>query len=163
MLLLSRAISIGEYVSLGDCEGKIRKITVLYTIIDGREKVCTIPNRIFLSKIKSSIKEPTYAKYRLRIWGFEDLEVAENILVKLSSRLQEVLKGFSAIPGESRLSIEEYSPDAVAVTLLIPVSGYYLEPEKASFLMRELASILKEQGYPFNIALEKDRSSKRWR
>ncbi|MEB3846905.1 MAG: mechanosensitive ion channel [Desulfurococcales archaeon] len=162
-ILLSRAVSIGEYVSLGECEGKIRKITVLYTIIDTPERTCTIPNRLFLSKAKTSVKEPVYAGFRIRIWGFEDLEIAEGILVKLSSRLQEALRGISAIPGESRLVIEEYSPDAVAITLLIPVAGYRLEPEKASFLMRELASILKEQGYPFNITVERDRAGKRWK
>ncbi len=162
-ILLSRAISVGEYVTLEDCEGKVRKVTVLYTIIDGPEKMCTIPNRIFLSKIKSALKEPSYARFRIRIWGFEDVEVAESLLSKVSGGLQEALRGVTAIPGGSRLVVEEYSPDAIAVTLLVPISGHRIQPEKLSFLMRELASILKEQGYPFNITVERDVTVRRWR
>ncbi|MCE4622745.1 MAG: mechanosensitive ion channel [Desulfurococcales archaeon] len=163
-ILLTQAVTVGEYIALEGCEGKVRKITVLYTIIDGYNKVCTIPNRVFLSKLKSTIKEPVYAKFRVRIWGFEDVDVAEDITAKLKERLYDIAGSVTAIPGEARIYIEELSPDAVTASLLIPHPGHRIQPEKVGLIVREIATILKEYGYPFNISLERQNGGvARWK
>lgn len=163
-ILLSQAVTVGEYVSLEGCEGKVRKITILHTIIDSYSKVCMVPNRIFLSKLKSTVKEPVHAKFRVRIWGFEDVDVAEEIITKLKERLYDIAGSVTAIPGEARVSIEELSPDAVTASLILPHPGYRIQPEKTGLIIRELATILKEYGYPFNISLERQNSGiARWK
>ncbi|MEB3806345.1 MAG: mechanosensitive ion channel [Desulfurococcales archaeon] len=161
-ILLSQLATIGEYVVVDGCEGKIRKITVIYTIIDGGYKVCSIPNRVLLSKIKSAIREPVHIKFRIRIWGFEDVEVAEEIMAKLRERLQDVVGSITAVPGEARVYVEEISPDALTASLLVPHPGYRVQSEKIDLVIRELASILKEYGYPFNISLDRSNGG-RWR
>lgn len=163
-ILLTQAVTLGEYVSLDDCEGRVRKITVLYTVIDGYSKVCTVPNRIFMSKLKSTVKEPINARFRIRIWGFEDVEVAEDITAKLKERIHDIAGSVTAVPGEARIYVEELSPDALTAVLILPHPGHRIQPEKVGLIVRELASILKEYGYPFNISLERQNGGMaRWK
>lgn len=153
-LILSKPVKLGEYVTVAGCEGKVKRITLLYTLVEEKDTSCSIPNRLFLSTAKTSVKEPVYARVKVRVWGFEGVDVAEGIVSKLEESLPGIVGGVTAAAGEARIHVEELGYGSVTAIITVPIAGYRVQPERMDEVVRGLAAMLKEHGYPFNVGLE---------
>ncbi len=162
-ILMTQAVSRGEYVVVGGYEGRVRDVTPLFTFVENETGVYAIPNRLILSRGSVRVKEPVYAKIKVRVWGFEDPEVAEDIASRLRDRLLDALGGISAIPGEVKIFAEEVTVDGVVFGIIIPLPGPRISHEKLGNILREVGATLKDFGYSFSVTAEKYNGSERCR
>ncbi len=155
VILFSRLVTRGDYIMLPNgSHGRIREITLLYSLIETPQGVYAIPNLAFIRSGRLQFKEPSYVRINIRVWGFEDPEVVDDIRAVVQSTIEEASREALAHSGAIRVYVDEISMDSVVLKAVIPVPGPRPNVARLTTMMVELANTLKETGYSYTIGLE---------
>ncbi len=115
ILLRKKPFRIGDYIRIGEDEGKVMHIGTFYVLLDNspdsEEVYNRVPNRLFLEKsIKNLGKTHYHEKIKLQITAIPDrslLEKTQNTIVQQLSATSEVSLSIN-IEGEKPILLLEY-------------------------------------------------------
>jgi len=153
-ILLYQLVSRGEYVEIGEYSGRVRDVTPLFTILEDERGVYAVPNRLIVSRGRKLRKEPVPVVISLRVWGLEEPQSLEDLIVKMRERLEPALRSMAAVPGEVKFYIDEVSADGVAIKIEVLMPGPRVSKAKLDSVLREIASFMWSTGYSFSVSVE---------
>ena len=165
VILFTRMISRGDYIVLPDgSQGRVRDITLLYTILEAPHGVYNIPNRRIVRYGKLRLKDTALMRLNIRIWGFDDPSVIDDLVDMVKEALEDAAKNIALYQGTIKVYVEEASLDSAVIKALIPVSGPRPNITRFGDVILEMLSALKDTGYSVNISLELTEGfEQRWR
>ncbi|MEB3780081.1 MAG: mechanosensitive ion channel [Desulfurococcales archaeon] len=165
VILFSRLVTRGDYVMLPNgSHGRVREITLLYSLVETPQGVYAVPNLEFVRRGRLQFKEPSYIRVTIRIWGFEDPEVVEDLRSIVHNTIEEASREVLAHTGAIRVYVDEISMDSVVLKAVIPVPGPRPNIARLTSMLIELANALKETGYSYTIGFEMPEGyEQRWR
>ncbi len=162
-LQLYQVVQRGEYISVGEYEGRVRELTPLFTIVENDRGVYAVPNRLILNRGRVLYREPVPVGISLRVWGIEEPRALEDLIMKIRERLEPALRAVSASPGDVSLYIDEIAGDSVSLKFEVLLPGPRINKARLDTILREIASFMWSTGYSFSVAIEKPNGGARWR
>lgn len=164
-IIVTRIVSKQEYVVLPNgVRGWVRDVRPLFTIIETRHGVYSVPNIVIVRLGVMSKREPSYYRITLRVWGLQSSrQLIDNTKSIIESVIAERLSEEERTAALHRIIIDEISEDSVTLRLIIGMPHTEPRPEKVAEFMQKFSERLQEHGINHSITLEEPEGyEQRW-
>ncbi|MCE4603981.1 MAG: mechanosensitive ion channel [Aeropyrum sp.] len=163
-IIITRIVSRGEYIVLPNgVRGIVRDVKPLFTTVETKYGVYSVPNTVFVRFGVMSKRETSYYRLTLRVWGLPSTQLIENVRNAVDSVIESFVPREDKAVAMHRLVIDEVSEDSVTVRLIVSMPHTEPKPEKLAPLIESLSRRLQEHGINHSITVEEPEGyEQRW-